>query len=269
MPKDIKESTDVVDQKKVSRKVNNDYFYDFDFSKLTIDVEEMFKSGVHFGHHRSRKNPKMDEYIFTTRNNINILNLEKTKKRLEEALKFVTETIAQGQDILFVGTKKQAKQIVKSIAKRCQMPFVDERWLGGTFTNSSVILGRARYLREDLEKLERGEYSKYTKFEQAKKTEELERLERKMGGIKNMVKLPGAIFITSVNEDNLAVKEAKLKNIPIIAFVDTNTDPSDIDYPIPANEDAISSLKLMLSYVGKAIMEGKEKRQLPVNKKVN
>ncbi len=269
MIKKAEESTKTVDQKKVSRQVNNDYFADFDFSKLTINVEEMFKNGVHFGHHKSRKNPKMDEYIFTTRNNINILNLEKTEEKLREALKFIKELIAQGQDIIFVGTKKQAKQIVESIAKKCQMPFVNERWLGGTFTNSSVILGRARYLREGLEKMEKGEYSKYTKFEQAKKTEELGRLERKMGGIKNMLKLPGAIFVTSINEDNLAVKEAKLKNIPVIAFVDTNTNPSDIDYPIPANEDAISSLKLMLGYVGKAILEGKEKRTPSVNKKIS
>ncbi len=269
MLKSTEKSTKIVEKKKVSRSINGDYFADFDFSKLTVSVEDMFKNGVHFGHHKSRKNPKMDEYIFTTRNNINIIDLEKTKKKLEEALNFITEIVMQGQEVLFVGTKKQAKQIVRSAAKKCQMPFVSERWLGGTFTNSSVILSRAKYLREGLEKLEKGEYSKYTKFEQAKKTEELGRLERKMGGIKNMVKLPGTIFVTSINEDSLAVKEAKLKNIPVVAFVDTNTNPSDIDYPIPVNEDAISSLRLMLGYICKAILAGKEKKQMPVDKKIS
>jgi small subunit ribosomal protein S2 len=236
-----------------------DCFSGFDFSKIEISMEEMFKNGVHFGHHKSRKNPKMDEFIFGVRNGVNILDLQKTAQKLKEALAFVSQVIAVGQKILFVGTKKQAKKIVEAAAKRCEMPYVTERWLGGTFTNYPVISGRMKYLRDGQDKLEKGEYGKYTKFEQMKFTEELERLETKMGGIKHMDRLPGAIFVTGVVEDNLAVKEAKIKNIPVIAFADSNIDPRDIDYIIPANEDAVSSLKILMAYVIKAVLAAKQK----------
>lgn len=237
--------------------VEEDYFSDFDFAKLEISVEGMFKSGVHFGHHKSRKNPKMDEYIFGTKNAISIIDLQKTAAKLKEALAFIDKVVSGGQEILFVGTKKQARRIVESAAKKAGMPFVVERWLGGTFTNFDVISKRARYLRESQEKMEKGEYGKYTKFEQMKIAEELERLEGKMGGIKNMMKLPGAIFVTGVIEDDLAIKEAKIKNIPVIALADSNVNPGDVDYPIPANEDAVSSLKLMLAYAVKAVLDSK------------
>lgn len=243
----------------VAPKAGEDYFSVFDFSKTEISINEMFKSGVHFGHHKSRKNPKMDEYVFGVKNGISIIDLEKTAQMLKEALAFIDKTVSEGQAILFVGTKKQAKRLVESAARRCGMPFVIERWLGGTFTNFEVISKRARYLRESQEKMEKGEYGKYTKFEQMKIAEELERLEGKMGGIKHMDKLPGAIFVTGVIEDNLAIKEAKIKNIPIIALADTNVNPVDVDFPIPANEDAVSSLKLMLSYAVKTVLEAKEK----------
>jgi small subunit ribosomal protein S2 len=236
-----------------------DCFSDFDFSKIEISMEEMFKNGVHFGHHKSRKNPKMDEFIFGVKNGINILDLQKTAQKLKEALAFMSQVIAGGQKILFVGTKKQAKKIVEAAAKRCEMPYVTERWLGGTFTNYPVISGRTRYLRDGQDKMGRGEYGKYTKFEQMKFMEELERLETKMGGIKYMDRLPGAIFVTGVVEDNLAVKEAKIKNIPVIALADSNIDPRDIDYIIPANEDAVSSLKIIMAYVIKAVLAAKQK----------
>lgn len=236
-----------------------DCFSDFDFSKIEISMEEMFRNGVHFGHHKSRKNPKMDEFIFGVKNGINILDLQKTAQKLKEALAFIEKIVASGQKILFVGTKKQAKKIVEAAAKRCEMPYVTERWLGGTFTNYPVISGRTRYLRDGQDKMERGEYGKYTKFEQMKFTEELERLETKMGGIKYMDKLPGAIFVTGVVEDNLAVKEARIKNIPVIALADTNIDPRDIDYIIPANEDAVSSLKILMAYVIKTVIAAKQK----------
>jgi small subunit ribosomal protein S2 len=238
-----------------------------DFSALEISIEAMFKSGVHFGHHKARKNPKMRSYIFATKNNINILNLEKTAEKLKTAMDFITEIVSGGKDIIFVGTKKQAKGMIASAAKSCGMPFVSERWLGGTFTNFPVISGRTRYLCETTEKMQKGEFAKYTKFEQMKIKEELEGMERKMGGIKNMTILPGAIFAASTIEDSLAVKEAKAKNIPIVALVDTNSNPDDIDFPIPANDDAVSSLKLMLSYIVKAVLDGKEKRS--VDKKEN
>lgn len=262
MKKAIEEETKVgnekgVELRKKKKKFEEDYFSQIDFSEMEVSVENMFKSGVYFGHHKSRKNPQMNEYIFATKNDINILDLQKTASKMKEAMKFIEDIISSGQDILFVGTKKQAKKIIQSAAKRCEMPYVCERWLGGTFTNFEIISSRIRYLRDGLEKKERGEYSKYTKFEEMKKGEELDRMEFRMGGIKNLKKLPGAIFVVSIQEDNLAIKEAIKKNIPIVALADTNVDIRGIDYPIPANEDATSSLKLMIGYVVKAVLDGK------------
>jgi len=265
MEKKNTESVAKTDQKKVVNNPEADYFSDFDFSKSEVNIEEMFKCGVHFGHHKSRRNPKMNDYIFATKNGINIFDLEKTRGGLVEAMEFISRVVAEGNEILFVGTKKQVKRIIKSAAKKCEMPYVSERWLGGTFTNFKAISGRTKYLREGLDKMERGEYDKYTKFEKMKKAEELERLKRKMGGIKDMTKLPGAIFVTSVNEDIIAIKEAKNMNIPVVAFVDTNINPENIDYIIPTNEDAVSSLKLMTRHIVKAVLDGKEK--VPLAKK--
>jgi len=255
---------DSATQNKASQ--GEDYFAGFNFSDLRIDVRNMLKNGVHFGHQKARRNPKMNEYIFGTKNGINIIDLEKTAKSLERAMAFAEKIVSEGQQILFVGTKKQAKRLVESAAKKCQMPFVVERWLGGTFTNFKVISERTRYLREGQEKLKSGDYSKYTKFEQMKIAEELDKLETKMGGIKNMTKYPGAIFVTGIIEDNLAIQEARIKNIPIIALADTNVDPTKIDYPIPANEDAVSSLKLMIAYVVKAVLDGQAKQGIGIGK---
>lgn len=246
---------------KIAKK--NDFFADFDFDKLEVDMREMFKSGVHFGHQKARKNPKMNEFVFLTKNGINIIDLQKTVEKLAEARSFIEKIVSEGQQILFIGTKKQAKNIILSLAKRCQMPYVVERWLGGTFTNFEVISKRTKFLRDGQEKMKRGEFSQYTKFEQMKITEELDGLEGKMGGIKNMTKLPGAVFLTGVIEDNLALKEAKIRKIPIVALVDTNVDPEDVDYKIPANEDAVSSLQLMMAYIGQAVLRGKEKIKKP------
>lgn len=237
------------------------YFDGFDFSNLEISVDEMFKSGVHFGHHKSRKNPKMNEYIFGTRNGINIINLQKTVEKLKEAQDFISKTVASRQDILLVGTKKQAKKLLESAARAAGMPFVTERWLGGTFTNFPIISKRVRFLRDGQEKMKKGEYSQYTKFEQMKITQELERLEKKMGGIKEMQKLPGAIFVVGVPEDDLAIKEAQKKGVPVVALVDTNVNPERVDYPIPSNEDAVSSIRLMLAYIVKAILDGKKRME--------
>jgi len=231
------------------------YFLDLDLSKIENTLEEMMKNGVHFGHQKARRNPKMDEYIFTTRKGINIIDLQKTQEKIKQALEFIQNIKKSGKNILFVGTKIQAKNLVREVAEASQMPFVSERWLGGTFTNFKVIRGRARYLVDSEAMLVRGEFKKYTKFEQMKKIEELEKMEKRMGGIKNMVELPGAIFATSVKEDGLAIAEAKKLGIPVVAIADTNVDPSQIDYPIPANDDAISSLRLILAYAYKAITE--------------
>ncbi|MFA6973850.1 MAG: 30S ribosomal protein S2 [Parcubacteria group bacterium] len=253
------EQTGAADTTVATKNKSEDYFADFDFAGLSVDMRLMLKNGVHFGHQKSRKNPKMSEYIFGTKNGINIIDLEKTVKSLEEANLFIEKIVSEGQEILFVGTKKQAKNIVESAAKACGMPYVVERWLGGTFTNFKNISGRTKYLRDGQEKMVKGEYAKYTKFEQMKFAEELERMESRMGGIKHMLKYPGAIFVTGVLEDSLAIAEARKKNIPIIALADTNVDPTIIDYPIPANEDAVSSLRLMVAYVTKAVIDGKEK----------
>lgn len=231
------------------------YFAGLDLAKIEVSLAEMMKNGVHFGHQKSRRNPKMDEYIFTTKKGINILDLQKTQERVNQALEFIKALRAGGKQILFVGTKIQAKNLVQDIARATDMPFVVERWLGGTFTNFKVIRGRTRYLTESEDKLARGEFKKYTKFEQMKKIEELEKMEKRMGGIKHMTELPAAIFATSIKEDILAITEAKKMGIPVIAIADTNVNPSLVDYPIPANDDAISSIRLILSYAYKAIME--------------
>jgi small subunit ribosomal protein S2 len=254
-------SSDKKDQK------GEDYFADFDFENLKIDVQEMFKNGVHFGHQKARKNPKMKQYIFGTRNGINIIDLQKTAIRLEEAVAFIEKTVAEGGRILFVGTKKQAKGLVESAARRCDELFVVERWLGGTLTNFKVIAERTRFLRDGQKKIKNNEYSQYTKFEQMKIAEELEDLERKMGGIKEMNKLPAAMLVTGLIEDTLAVKEAKKMGVPIVALVDTNVNPEIVDFPIPSNEDAVSSLLLMLGHICKAVLTGKAKQKTIITTK--
>jgi len=259
-------SIEAASQKNASK--SEDYFADFDFDSFELDVKSMLKSGVHFGHQKAKKKPKMSEYVFGVRNGINIIDLEKSYEKIEEAGKFLSKIVSEGKEILFVGTKKQAKDIVKSAAKRCEMPYVVERWLGGTFTNFKVIAGRTKYLKDMQDKMKKGELSKYTKFEQMKIAEELEKMENKMGGIKYMKDLPGAIFVTGVIEDNLAIKEALNRKIPIVAIADTNVNPNEIDFPIPANDDAVSSLKLIMAYVCKKVLEGKKNIAIvPVDKK--
>lgn len=238
-----------------AKSASEDYFADFDFASLKLGLEPMLKSGVHFGHQKSRKNPRMEEYIYTTRKGVSILDLQKTLEKIEEALAFFKEVKSSGKQILFVGTKKQVKDIIQSAARRSGMPHVTSRWLGGTFTNFKIIRNRAKYLKDGQAKMEKGEFNIYTKFERTKIAEELAKLEEKMGGIKDMVELPGAVIVADVKEDELAVKEARKVGIPIIAIVDTNCDPTLVDYPIPANDDAVSSVRLILSYICKAIIE--------------
>ncbi len=245
--------------KSKSEEASEHYFASFDFAKIDVSLEGLLKAGVHFGHLKSRRHPKMDEYIYTTRKNINILNLEKTAEKLKTAGKFLAEVTRNGKPILFVGMKKQTQDTVQSLAMRLGESYVIDRWLGGTLTNFSCINSRAKYLNETQDKLSQGEFKKYTKFEQAKKSEEVEKLERKVGGIKHMGQLPGAIVIADVKEATLVLHEARKMNIPVIGITDTNTDPSLVDYPIPGNDDALSSLRLLLGYLGKTILETKEK----------
>jgi small subunit ribosomal protein S2 len=234
---------------------SEDYFADFDFSGLMLTPEELLKSGVHFGHQKSRKNPKMEKYIFTTRKGINIIDLKKTQEKLAEAMSFVNKVANSGKQILFIGTKSQARDVIISIANRLKMPFVVNRWLGGTFTNFRIINGRVRYLEDSEGKLERGEFKKYTKLEQSKKKEELKKLNEKLGGLRSMKEMPGAIFVVDLKDDLLSVKEAHKLNIPVIGIADTNMNPDLVDYVIPGNDDAVSSIRTILAYLGKAVEE--------------
>lgn len=253
--KEVKASPAEVTKEAQTKTASEDYFTDFDFGKLKLDLETMLKAGVHFGHQKSRKDPKMERYIFTTKKGISVLDLQKTLEKIEEAMNFLKKVKGTGKQILFVGTKKQVQGAVKSAAKKCAMPFVVSRWLGGTFTNFKIIRSRAKYLKDNQAKMEKGEFKIYTKFEQMKKAEELEKLEEKMGGIKDMIELPGAVFVADIKEGELAVKEAAKVGIPVVAIIDTNCNPELVDYPIPANDDAVSSVRLILSYICKAIIE--------------
>ncbi len=224
-----------------------------------LSMMNMLKMGVHFGHKKAKKHPKMDEYIFTMRNGINIFDLSKTIANLNNATKYAKEVVSNNGVILFVGTKKQAKKVVQEAAEKCSMPYVTERWLGGTFTNFEKIATSIKRLETMVEQKESGELEKkYNKKERLEIDREIVRLEKKFGGIKNMKKLPEAIFLVDIKEDQTAVIEASSKNIPIIAVVDTNTDPSKINYPIPANDDAVGSIRIMANAISDAILETKK-----------
>lgn len=224
-----------------------------------IDPEEMTRAGVHFGHRTSRIHPKMKPYLYGVRNAVHIIDLEKTAEKLKEALKFIQELISTRKTLLLVGTKIQVKNLVKDIAKDCGLPCVTERWLGGTFTNFEVIKKRIEYFKDLEKKKTEGELEKYSKKEKAKIDRELKNLELKFGGIKNLEKLPDAIFVLDMKKDTAAVKEAKMKGIKVIGLADTNVDPTLADFPIPANDDAVSSVKCILDKVKEVIKSQKLK----------
>ncbi len=224
---------------------------------FNINIEEMTQAGLPFGHRISRIHPKMMPFLCGARNTVHIIDMEKTKKELEKALEFIQELISEDKIILFIGTKIQAKDLVKEFAKDNSLPYVIERWLGGTFTNFEIIKNRVEYFKDLERKKSEGELEKYTKKEKAKIDQELQGLEMKFGGIKEMSKLPDAIFVLDMKKDDLAVKEAKMKGIKVIGISDTNVDPTLADYPIPANDDAISSLKYILGKVKEAIAKAK------------
>lgn len=227
---------------------------------FNINLEEMAQAGVYFGHRSSRVNPKMKPYIWGVRNNIDIIDLNKTAEKLREALRFIQEIAKEGKTMLLVGTKIQTKELVKETAEECGFPYVAERWIGGTFTNLGTIIKRIKYFKGLEEKARTGELEKYTKKEKAKIAEELASLEVKFGGIKNLTQLPDAVFIVNMRKDHLAVKEARMKGIKVIGICDTNTDPSLADYPIPANDDAISSVKYILDKVAEVVKKNQESR---------
>mgnify|MGYP001615095525 CR=1 FL=1 len=222
-------------------------------SSFNIDIEEMAKTGLHFGHRTSKINPKMRPYISGIRSTIHIIDLEKTKELLIGALDFIQKLILENKILLLVGTKIQTKNMVESLAKDCNLPYVNERWLGGTFTNLNSILKRVEYYKDLEKKKGAGELEKYTKKERANFDQELKRLEIKFKGIKDLNRLPDAIFVCDMLKDKLAVKEAREKGIKVIGICDTNADPTLTDYPIPASDDAVPSVKYILDKVKTAV----------------
>ncbi|TCL40125.1 small subunit ribosomal protein S2 [Anaerospora hongkongensis] len=227
-----------------------------------ISMKQLLEAGVHFGHQTRRWNPKMATYIFTERNGIYIIDLQKTVKKVEEAYNFVRDLAAEGQTLLFVGTKKQAQEAVKEEAQRCEMFFVNERWLGGMLTNFQTIQKRISRLRE-LEDMEaKGTFDVLPKKEVITLRHEMDRLQKFLGGIKSMNKLPGALFVIDPRKERIAIAEARKLGIPIVAIVDTNCDPDEIDYVIPGNDDAIRAVKLLTAKVADAILEGRQGEQL-------
>ena len=225
-----------------------------------VSMKELLEAGVHFGHRSRRWHPKMRPYIFTERNGIHIIDLQQTISRLEQAYNFVRDTVAEGGLVLFIGTKKQAQDSVKTQAERCGMPYVAFRWLGGTLTNFRTIRQRTDYMIELEEQQMRNEFSRLTKREALGKERELEKLQKRFGGIRNMSRLPDVVFITDIHRENIAVKEANTLGIPIIAMVDTNCDPDPIDYVIPSNDDAIRAIKLITIKIADAAVEGAQMR---------
>ena len=230
-----------------------------------ISMKQLLEAGVHFGHQTRRWNPKMQPFIFMDRNGIHIIDLQQTVTRLNEAYKFVQQLAAEGGTILFVGTKKQAQEAVAEDAKRCGMFYVNQRWLGGMLTNFQTIQSRIRYLRELENRRDRGDFERLPKKEVQRLQDDMARLERTLGGIKDMRRLPNAIFIIDTRKERTAVLEARRLEIPIIALADTNCDPDEMDYPIPANDDAIRAVRLLCSKIADAVIEGR--RELEAQQK--
>ena len=223
-----------------------------------VSMKQLLEAGVHFGHQTRRWNPKMARYIFTERNGIYIIDLQKTVRKLEEAYNFVRELAANGEEVLFVGTKKQAQDSIREEASRCEMPYVNARWLGGMLTNFKTIQRRIKRL-EQLRAMEAdGTFDLLPKKEVAKLKLEIEKLDKFMGGISGMKKMPAAMFIVDPRKEKIAVSEAKKLHIPIIAIVDTNCDPDEIDYVIPGNDDAIRAVRLISSAMADAVLEGRQ-----------
>ena len=222
-----------------------------------ITIKQLLEAGAHFGHQTSRWHPRMKSYIFTKRNGIHIIDLEQTASMLEKACDFVTEVVAEGSSILFVGTKKQAQQAIEEEAQRCGMFYVNQRWLGGVLTNFATIQSRIDYLVRLEDQQTRGEFRRLPKKEALKLGEEIVRLNKQVGGFKEMTTLPGALFIIDPVKERIALAEAKRVRIPVVAIVDTNCNPDEIDYVIPANDDAIRAIKLICSKIADAVIEGR------------
>ena len=226
-----------------------------------ISMKALLESGVHFGHRTNKWNPKMRPYIFTERNGIHIIDLQQTVKLVEEAYNKVRDTVAEGGTILFVGTKRQAQETIQAEAERCGMPYVNQRWLGGTLTNWVTIQQRIVELTRLEKMFETGEINRLTKKEGLLIQREINRLQTRLSGVRNMKTLPSLLFIVDIEREDTAVREAVTKSIPVIAMVDTNCNPSDIDYIIPSNDDAIRAIKLLIGHMADAVIEGKMMRK--------
>jgi small subunit ribosomal protein S2 len=226
-----------------------------------ISMKQLLEAGVHFGHQTRRWNPKMAEYIFTERNGIYIIDLQKTVKKIDEAYNFIRDVAAQGKSVLFVGTKKQAQESIQSEAERCEMYFVNQRWLGGMLTNFKTIQTRIDKLKK-IEQMEAtGDLDLLPKKEAFKLLKQKEKLVANLGGIKEMKKLPGALFVVDPRKEHIAIQEARALHIPIVAIVDTNCDPDEVDYVIPGNDDAIRAVKLIAAKMADAVLEGRQGEQ--------
>ena len=226
-----------------------------------ITMKALLEAGVHFGHRTRRWDPKMKPFIFTERNGIHIVDLQQTIVRLEEAYNQVRDTVSEGGTLLFVGTKKQARENLAAAAEDCGMPYVNERWLGGTLTNWQTIKQRISYLLELEQRRDTGDFERLPKKEALKLEQLIEKLNRRLGGLKNMSRLPDALFIVDVRREHIAVREGNILNIPVLAMVDTNCDPDPIDLVIPSNDDAIRAIKLIVGHMSDAVNEGLQIRQ--------
>ena len=227
---------------------------------VSVDIKALLEAGVHFGHKTSRWHPKMAPYIHSKRQDSHIIDLTKTVEGLEKALPFITQVAASGKKVLFVGTKKQAKDIVRTAAEKVDQPYVTERWIGGMLTNVTTVTAQIKKLKDLEKRMASGDLEKrYNKLEVQRFQEEIDELNRKYSGIKDLSGKPGAVFVIDVLADTNAIKEAKTLGVPVVAVVDTNANPDGIDYVIPANDDAIKGLQLLLDYVTAAVAEGAKK----------
>jgi small subunit ribosomal protein S2 len=221
-------------------------------------LKEMLDAGMHFGHSKSKWNPKMEPYIFTSRNGVHIIDLTKSQEKLEVALEFIANLANEKKQVLFVGTKKQAKAKIAEIASEINMPYVNEKWPGGALTNFGVFRRSIKKYNDLLAEKAQGKLDKYTKWERVVFERQIEKLEKKVKGLTNLNKLPDALFVWDVKKEKIAILEAKKKNIPIIAVCDTNVDPNSVNYPIPANDDALKTIELILNSVKNAVEEGQK-----------
>jgi len=225
------------------------------------DLKSMLNAGLHFGHRKSKKHPKMDQYVFDEKNGVYVIDLEKTAIKLQEALAFVKKTAAKGGVILFLGTKHQAAPIIKKYAEDCGMPYIASRWLGGTITNFAVISRLIKKYKDLKEKKEKGDLKGYTKKEQLGFDKEIIKMEKFVGGIAELHNIPDAIYLIDVKVEKTAVAEARNKKVPVVAICDVNVNPELIDYPIPGNDDATKGIELITSLIADAVKEGKEERE--------